>query len=354
MPQQPATLTDGETTTRRGVLASLGTGAFEIVILAVAAWVTGSVALRSQVAAAVADIAVQMFLLIGVLSSNRPSDEAHPLGYGRERFFWSLLAALGIFVGGAGFALDGAVQSALHPSPLDHYTIAYLVLAVTAAMDMFAVEVALRPLRRDAHRRGISLGALIRHSTDPAATTVVVGGGCSVIGGVVALAGVFVSQVTGSATPDTVASLLIGLILLGGSVFLLRTNRELLSGRGIPPLMLRDMRQLVAAQQGVADVPDLFAVVVGPSSLIVNGDVTFDDDLDVPAVEETIMHAAAALEEHWPSVDYVYLTPVPHARFSRRRPWFRPTRSAAGRNQDVTGEKHGYRRSERRSRSAGA
>ena len=58
--------------TRRGVLASLAADGIETLTLGGAAWVTGSVALRSQVAAAVADIAVQVFLLIGVLSSTRP------------------------------------------------------------------------------------------------------------------------------------------------------------------------------------------------------------------------------------------------------------------------------------------
>jgi cation diffusion facilitator family transporter len=310
--------------TRRGVLASLGAGSIETLMLAAAAVVTGSVALRSQVAASAADVAVQVFLLIGVFSSSRPSDDTHPLGYGRERFFWSYLAALGIFVGGGGFALEGAVSSALHPSFPDHFAIAYLVLALTVALDALSVEVELRPLRAEAARRRISLRRLLVRSTDPAATTVVVGGGCGVIGGIVSAAGLALSQASGSAAPDTVASLLIGLLLLGASAFLLSTNRDLLSGRGVPLKMLREMREVVAAQPGVVDVPDLFAVVVGPSSVIVNGDVTFEDDLDVPTVEQTIMRASAQLGERWPAIDYVYLTPVPYARVPRGGPWYRP------------------------------
>jgi divalent metal cation (Fe/Co/Zn/Cd) transporter len=81
--------------------------------------------------------------------------------------------------------------------------------------------------------------------------------------------------------------------------------------------MLRAMRGIVAAQAGVADVADLFAVVVGPSSLIVNGDVIFDDELDVPAVEATIRRSADELRKRWPSIDYVYLTPVPRPRVAR-------------------------------------
>jgi hypothetical protein len=63
--------------------------------------------------------------------------------------------------------------------------------------------------------------------------------------------------------------MLIGLLLLAASAFLLHNNRELLAGRGVPLSMSREMRGIVAAQQGVVDVPDLFAIVLGASSLIV-------------------------------------------------------------------------------------
>ena len=304
-------------TTRRSVLVSLLVNAAETLALGAAAFATGSVGLRAQTAASAADLAVLAFLLIGVLSSARPADDGHPLGYGRERFFWSLFAALGIFVGGTGLSLEAALSSAVNPSPVDHYPIAYLVLATTVLLDSFALVIAVRPVRRQAAGSGISLRAQVRRSTDPAAMTVVVGGACAVVGAVAAAVGLIVSQLTGSAAPDTLASAFIGLMLFAASVILLRTNRALLSGRGVPLRMLREMRLIVAAQPGVVAVADLFAVVVGPSSLIVNGDVIFADDLTVPGLENAIMLTAAALRERWPSIDYIYLTPVPKAR-SRR------------------------------------
>jgi cation diffusion facilitator family transporter len=301
------------------VLVFLTVNGAQTLALVVAAWVTGSVALRAQTAANAAEVAVQVLLLVGVLSSARPPDSSHPLGYGRERFFWSLFAALSIFVGGSGLSLEEAVRSALSPSPVDSYPVAYLVLAATAALDAFALEIASRPLRRQMGGRGISLRTHMQRSTDPAAMTVVVSGGCAVVGAITAAAGLAVSQVTGSTTPDTVATALIGLLLLVASVLLVQTNRVLLSGRGVPRSMLHEMALIIAAEPGVVAVPDLFAVVVGPSSLIVDGDVTFDDALTVPAVEQTIMRASAALRQRWPSIDYVYLTPVPQARPRRAR-----------------------------------
>jgi cation diffusion facilitator family transporter len=257
-------------TTRRNVLLSLGVNGVETLALGSAAWMTGSVGLRAQTAANAADLAVVAFLLIGVLSSARPADDSHPLGYGRERFFWSLFAALGIFVGGAGLALAGAVDSALHPSAVDHYAIAYFVLATTVALDTFALVVALKPVLKEAATRGISLRAQAQRSTDPAALTVVIGGACAVLGAIVAAAGLVASQLTGSSAPDTAASAFIGLVLLVASIVLLRANRALLSGRGVAISVLREMHRVVAAQPGIVAVPDLFAVVVGPSSLIVD------------------------------------------------------------------------------------
>jgi cation diffusion facilitator family transporter len=303
--------------TRRGVLADLGANSVEMLALGVAALVTGSVALRAQTTANAAEVAVGVFLLIGVLSSARSPSATHPLGYGRERFFWSLFAALGIFVGGAGLALDGAVRAALHPSPVDDFAIGYVVLAATLALDAFALEIALRPLRKRAAARGVPLRTHVQEMTDSAATTVVVGGGCAILGGVVALFGLAASQATGSATPDTVASALIGLLLLVASVVLLQTNRELLTGRGVPPPMLREMRRIIAEQVGVVGISDLFAVVIGPAAVIVDGDIVFAENLDLPVVEQTILDSATALRERFPVIQYVYLTPVARARPGR-------------------------------------
>jgi cation diffusion facilitator family transporter len=304
-------------TTHRSVLVSFVVNFAETLGLALAAGVTGAVALRAQTAANAADVAVQVFLLIGVLSSTRPPDQTHPFGYGRERFFWSLLAALGIFLGGGVLGLDEAVHAGLHPSAIHSYPVAYLVLVTTVVLDAFALQVGLRPVREQAAGRGVSLRDYLRRSTDPASTTVVVAGGCSVIGGVTATSGLVLSEVSRSQAPDTVASALIGLLLLLASVLLLQTNRDLLSGRGVPASMLREMSQVIAEQAGVVDVPDLFAIVVGPSSLVVDGDVTFAHDLDLPTVEHTILHCIHVLRERWPKIKYVYLTPVGKPRPTR-------------------------------------
>ena len=266
--------------------------------------------MKTQTATNLADVAVGVFLLIGVVTSARPADDRHPLGYGRERFFWSFIAAVGIFIGGFGAAVAETVQTLLHPQPTGSYLVGYATLAAVIALDSVALVVGLRPVRLRAVERHMHLADFLWRGTDPAVTSVVLGSAAGLAGGLIAAAGLLGLQATGNTFVDAVASALIGLVLLTASVVLLNTNRALLTGRGVSPTLIAHIRDVVAAQPGVVAVPDIFAVVVGPSSLIVDGDVIFDDELDVPQVEGIIVAAAAGLRARWPAVSYVYLNPV--------------------------------------------
>ena len=293
-----------------GVRVGLAVSVAQTAALAGAAAVTGSAALTTQTATSLADVACGVFLLIGVISGEREPDHRHPLGYGRERFFWSFLAAVGVFVGGFGAAVAETVHSALHPEAAGQYLVGYLVLVVMIALDSVALAAALRPLVRRARARRMSVTAVLWRGTDPAGTTVVLTSTAGVAGSVLAAAGLMLTETTGRTGFDTAASALIGLVLLATSVVLLHTNRELLTGRGLPPEEIDRMRSAIIRQAGVLAVPDIFAIVVGPATLIVNGDVVFEDTMDVPAVEAAIVGAAAELRRSWPAVDYVYLNPV--------------------------------------------
>jgi divalent metal cation (Fe/Co/Zn/Cd) transporter len=104
----------GDETTKIGVITSLVVNCIEVIGLGVAAWITRSTALRAQTAVNVAEVAVVVFLLVGVVSSARKPDERHPMGHGRERFFWSIFAALGLFFGGGGLDLHCIPRAFIH------------------------------------------------------------------------------------------------------------------------------------------------------------------------------------------------------------------------------------------------
>jgi len=145
----------------------------QTIALAAAAVVAGSAVLRTQTATILADIAASVFLLVGVLSSARPPDDRHPLGHGRERFLWSFVATIGIFVGGFGAAVVETTDAYLHLRPGGGYLLGYTVPAVVLVLGAVSLLVGLRPLRARSTERHIPVERLLWRGTAPAVTTVV-------------------------------------------------------------------------------------------------------------------------------------------------------------------------------------
>jgi cation diffusion facilitator family transporter len=73
--------------------ANFGVGVLKLI----AGLITGSGALLSEASHSVGDCATEVLLLLALRRSERPADRIHPFGYGKERYFWSLLAAGAIY-----------------------------------------------------------------------------------------------------------------------------------------------------------------------------------------------------------------------------------------------------------------
>src|SRR6202050_362313 len=108
------------------LLADLGVGVAKVG----AAVFTGSPAMASEASHSLADTANDLFLVIAQRRSGRRPDNQHPLGYGREAYFWALIAALGVFLAGAAFSLREGIAELIDPVSTSSFAVAYVVLAI--------------------------------------------------------------------------------------------------------------------------------------------------------------------------------------------------------------------------------
>jgi Cation efflux family len=116
----------------RTVVVALGTGIGVTLAKVGAAVFTGSTALAAEAAHSLADNVDDLSLFIAQRRSGRPADDRHPLGYGREAYFWALIAALGAFVAGAAFSLRDGIEELIRPSATSSFAVAYAVLGISA------------------------------------------------------------------------------------------------------------------------------------------------------------------------------------------------------------------------------
>jgi cation diffusion facilitator family transporter len=278
----------------------------------VATLITGSAAMAAEMAHSVADTANQVFLLTALRHSRKPADVEHPLGYGRTRYFWSLIAAGSIFVTGALYSAYEGIESLLSgghelTSPL----VSYVVLAVALVLESMSLTKAVRQTRREAREHHQRFRTFLRYSDDPTATTVVFEDSAAVIGLVLAAGGIALHQLTGSSVPDAVASLLIAVLLGVVAVRLGRANMRLLTGVQADPRLVRAVVDWLGEQPEVIAVVDLLTVQVGTDQVVAGARLDVRDQLSAADVERATVRMGVELRRRFPDVAEVFLEPVP-------------------------------------------
>ena len=243
--QTPARAQDESLTS---VLVALAANTAIAIAKGAAAALTGSPALLAETLHTVADAGNEVFLYVAIRRSRRPADASHPFGYGPERYFWALLAAIGIFIVGGAVSIWDGIRALLNPPELEAFWVGVVVLVVALVLDGISRVVALRQLRVQAARREVSLRELLRESPDPTVVTVYFEDTVDVLGAVLALVALVLHQVTGSAVPDALASIVIGGLLCYLATRLTRRNRELLTNQSVPERYVERMRDRLESQ----------------------------------------------------------------------------------------------------------
>jgi cation diffusion facilitator family transporter len=296
------------------VLLALGANVMIAVAKAVAGMLTGSAALLSEAAHSVADCGTELFLLTALHRSAKPADRHHPFGYGKERYFWSLLAAVSIFTAGALFALYQGVHT-LTGHPEDHRNVAvgYGVLAACAVLESISLTQAIRQVRGEQARDQLPLVQYLRRSDDPTVKTVLYEDSAAIVGLLLAFGGLGLTQLTGSLMWDGIASLLVGLLLVLVAYLLGRTNMNLLIGQQADRRLVIAVRERLAAQPEVEVVVDLLTMLTGTDQVLLCARLDFNDDVTVAELERACVRIDAELRGEFPDLDEVFLEPVPRS-----------------------------------------
>ncbi len=277
-------------------------------------FVAGSPALLSEAAHSVADSTNEVFLLAALRRSRRPADSRHPFGYGKERFFWSLLAAVGIFVMGGCFSFfqgfealsRGAAES------YDGYVAGLVVLGVALVSEGASL---LRALHQVRTQGGAST------ARDPALRTVVAEDGTAVLGVTLAITGMALHMSTGQVVWEAAASFAIGALLVYVAYRLGREARDQLIGRAADPELSHRIRALLAAQPEIDSVESLLTMQLGLDSTLVAARVDLTPGLDSEDVELVAERIKRSVSHTVPEAEQIFLdvTDAPTAKRDAHR-----------------------------------
>jgi len=290
------------------LFANLGVGILKLI----AGLITGSSALLSEAAHSAGDSTTEVLLLVAQRRSQKPADRSHPFGYGKERFFWSLLAAVAIFVSGSAFAFYQGFHTIFggHEEGGGHIWINYPVLGLAAILEGISLRQAAGQMRKETRRTRRSVRAYLLRPRDPTVNSVVLEDTAAIIGIALAAAGVGLHQLTGSAVYDGAASVAIGVLLLCVSFVLARACAELLTGRQADQRLLAAVEKFLEDRKEVLDVVDMLTMVVGTDSVLLCMRVDFIDDLTAADLEEACVRLDEELRAQFEVLSEVFIQPA--------------------------------------------
>lgn len=280
----------------------------------VAAVISGSASMTAEATHSWADTANQGFLLVANRRSARPPDSERPLGYGREAYVWSLLAAVGLFVVGGTVSVWHGITEIVHgESGPENYLVAYIVLGAAFVLEGSSLLQAFRQLRSEATEYDKELLSHVLDTSDPTTRAVFAEDTAALVGIVIALFGIGLHQLTGDAIWDAVGSILVGALLGVVAIILIDRNRRFLVGESASPQLRRAAIAQLERMPEVASVRFIRLVFVGPKQLFLVASVDLVGDAAESRIANTLRDLENRLQAEPTIVDAVLTIAEPDA-----------------------------------------
>ncbi|MEO6279783.1 cation diffusion facilitator family transporter [Roseateles sp.] len=284
-----------------------------------AAW-TGSSAMLSEAIHSFVDIGNQVLLLYGMRRAKLRADPDHPIGYGRELYFWSFIVALLVFALGAVVSIYHGILHVRTPEPIHDAFVNYIVLGLAFVFEGASWWVAFRHFKIMKGQQGYY--EAFRTSKDPPSFVGLFEDSAALIGIVIAAFGTFASTRLGLPALDGVASILIGGVLACAAALLARESKSLLIGERADQRLSDSLLRIAEAASVSAKANGVLTVQLAPDQILAALSLEFPDALRVPEVEAAVAEIERQIRIAHPEVVTLFIKPQTAAAFKetvRRR-----------------------------------
>jgi cation diffusion facilitator family transporter len=295
---------------RRTVLIALFANLGVAVVKLAGGLISGSTAMLAEAAHSLADTTNQAFLLVSIELSDREPTPEQPFGYGQQRFLWTFMAAVGMFLAGSVFAIGYGIYALMQGEKNDAYLVAYVTLVIALAAEGASWLRAVRQTRTEARQAGLTFMAYARRSRDPNVKMVLFEDTAALAGLLLAFVGILTDQITGSSVFDPAASIAIGLLLVGVAVAMGRDTSQFLVGAAARPDEQEALERVLRECDAVDAVVELLTMVLGPNALLVAARIDLAPGLDADRIEEAATEIDRRMREVVPDVTEVFLDPT--------------------------------------------
>jgi len=289
----------------KSILLALGANAAIAVAKFVAAFITQSGAMLAEAVHSASDCGNQLLLLWGMKVAKRPASPEHPLGHGKEVYFWSFIVAIILFSMGGLFSIYEGWHKLHHPEPLQSPWIAVGVLVFGIVAEAVSLWGCVQEINKARGRKSFSRWFVESRQSE---LIVVFGEDVAAMFGLIfALAAILLTLVTGNPIFDACGTIVIGILLVLVAVFVGREVKALLIGQSVDPDTREQIKQIIREHTAVRQIFNIITLQMG-NDIMVAAKVELiaatasETVLAINEIEQSIKHAV-------PAVTWIFFEP---------------------------------------------
>ncbi len=271
----------------------------------IASFMTGSSAMLSEGIHSLVDTGNQGLLLYGMKQAEKPASPEFPFGHGKEIYFWSFVVAILIFALGAGISIYGGITHIIHPAEIHSPIINYIVLFLAILFEGAAFFFALKEFKKVKGK--YSYFEAVKRGKDPSMFVVLFEDGAALLGLFVALLGIWLTQVTGIAIFDGIASVVIGVILAITAIWMAVETKGLLIGESADPEIVQAIKDMVDELDAIEGTNEVLTMHMGPEYILVNVSADFASFASSDDVENSIAELDKRVKARFPLVKRLFV-----------------------------------------------
>jgi len=256
------------------------------ITIAIVKWIvyfsSRSTAVYSEALHSSADTINSLFLFIGIWSSRKPADNEHPYGYGKDAYFWALIASIFMLGVISTTAITSGYASMLSNKAIANENDAIIGLLISLCLDAVAVYIAMSGLVRSVSLQ-TGKPASFRHiiqafhkAESPSLKLVMIEDTLALGGVIIALVAVVAVRLSSIHAIDGAGAIIIGLLLGGMAILLAFENRSKLIGASASDDIERNIYVTAMNYPPVRDIVDMKTMVMGPNRVIAHLKIELD------------------------------------------------------------------------------
>jgi cation diffusion facilitator family transporter len=284
------------------LLANMGIA----VTKSVAAILTGSGAMLAESIHSYADCGNQGLLFLGLKATKRKPNPEHPLGYGKEIYFWSFVVALILFSMGGLFSIYEGIHKLHEHEGLRNPLIAIIVLSVSIVLESASLYGCLTQINK--LRSGESIWRWTRNTRQGELVVVLGEDIAALLGLVLALIAIGLSAITGNPLFDALGSIGIGVLLILVSIFLAIRIKRLLIGQSADDKTQRQINEFLGSRPEIEKVLNVITLQLGPQVMVAIK-AKMRKASSINQLIQNINLCESELKKQIPTIHWVFLEP---------------------------------------------